>query len=346
MKRFILFILTIALLGGIGYTGYVIFSSKNISKVEIEGNVQTIYLLNETDTPDFQDAKLKITYKSGDVKYLDMATIGEKITVDNFTTSLEASETMKITYKSQLITIDYKVIKSGLYYMSFKESTTSTGSKSTQRYTISKTQNFYNLGEDGVLKYYHYDGNKGKWFLYDGKYLKNYKYEIVNDKVNIYLGSDKPSYGLQAEAVNGEIVVTSTNYLYDGEFQTGKNVFGFTQYQMKDNIEITSAKLYSDNFITNTDVSSEEYLSFVAGDNLDTSSNRLYIKVNYSSPLIYTASASNPTQMINMLGEVYVVLDNSMTNNTLMTALVRPYISTCYVYYETWTLPFSYIVVP
>ena len=168
MKRFILFILTIALLGGIGYTGYVIFSSKNISKVEIEGNVQTIYLLNETDTPDFQDAKLKITYKSGDVKYLDMATIGEKITVDKFTTSLEASETMKITYKSQLITIDYKVIKSGLYYMSFKESTTSTGSKSTQRYTISKTQNFYNLGEDGVLKYYHYDGNKGKWFLYDG----------------------------------------------------------------------------------------------------------------------------------------------------------------------------------
>jgi hypothetical protein len=72
MRRILLFIIAIVLLGGIGYTGYVIFGSKNISKVEVEGNAQTIYLLNETDTPDFQDAKLKITYKSGDVKYVDL----------------------------------------------------------------------------------------------------------------------------------------------------------------------------------------------------------------------------------------------------------------------------------
>ena len=47
---------------GIGYLGYLIFMSKNIEKVELTGNIQTLYIVG--DEIDFEDSKLKVTYKT------------------------------------------------------------------------------------------------------------------------------------------------------------------------------------------------------------------------------------------------------------------------------------------
>lgn len=341
MRKFLLFIIAIALLGGIGYTGYVIFGSKNISKVEVEGNAQTIYLLNETETPNFQDAKLKITYKSGDVKYVDLKS--SNVVVDDFSTSIEASRTMKISYKKQLVTIDYNVIKSGLYYLSSTETTTLNDSQRVS-YGIRNTKNFYILEKDGILKYYNYDTNVSKWFLYDGKYKKDYKYEIVADKINIYLGEEAPAYCMQATVVNGDMSVSSTKYTYQDDLQTGKIVTKFTSYDVKDNITVSKAELYSDDFIENKDVSAEKYLEFCVGDTLAENKNEMYIKVNYSSSLIYLPN--NDGSITGLLGEVYVVLDNCMEKgSTLHTGTKRSYISYAELAYETKLLTFYYIVV-
>ena len=185
MKKVLLFLVAIIFIAGIGYAGYLIFNSKNIVKIEIEGTAQTLYLVDEAVSPDFQDAKLKITYKSGDVKYVEMK--NSYLTIHDFSTSIVRHGTMKITYKSQMITLDYDVINSGVYYLSSYTKTMVVGNNSSAGYSINNTRNFYSLQPNGVLKYYNFNTANNKWYLYDGKYISSYKYEVVDDKIKIYL---------------------------------------------------------------------------------------------------------------------------------------------------------------
>ena len=123
MKKVISIILVIACIAGLGFLGYVVFRSKNIVSAHIDGQMQTLYLVNETTTPDFEDAKLKVTYKNGTAKYIDLKS--KSVKINDFSTSIQTHGVMKITYKSQTIEVPYNVIKRGLYYMKSHQMKTS-----------------------------------------------------------------------------------------------------------------------------------------------------------------------------------------------------------------------------
>ena len=111
MKKFILIFLVVVCLGGIGYLGYVIFNAKSIKTVEIAGNMQTLYIVGEDI--DFQDAQLKVTYKNGDIKMVDLNEKNVDVTL--FSTSLQTHGKMKLIYKSEILEVEYDVIGQGLY---------------------------------------------------------------------------------------------------------------------------------------------------------------------------------------------------------------------------------------
>ena len=119
MKRLIVILVVVACLIGVGFLGFTIFNKKNIDKVELEGTVQTLYLANtnEINKPNFQDASLKVSYKDGTVKYIPLKSAD--VTVTDFSTSIELTDgKMKINYKSNVISVNYSVIKNGFYYVS------------------------------------------------------------------------------------------------------------------------------------------------------------------------------------------------------------------------------------
>ena len=70
MKKIVWIVLAILCACGLGYIGYVIFQAKNIETVEISGNMQTLYVVGED--LNFGDAKLKVTYKNGNIRMVDM----------------------------------------------------------------------------------------------------------------------------------------------------------------------------------------------------------------------------------------------------------------------------------
>ena len=320
MKKVLLIIVSVAFLLGIGYAGYVVFNSKNIVSIEIDGQVQTLYLVDETDKPNFQDAKLKVNYKSGDAKFIPLEKAN--ITINDFSTETETSKTMKISYKNQLISLDYSVIRGGVYYLSNREVSSLVGgnvSTDETSYKINEVNDLFFFGENGSLKYYVKDSS-GKWFLFDGKYKSSYKYEIKDDTMSIYLGGETPSYQIQASKVSDEsdnVEVTSTSYTYNGEFQTSKTVYDFTHYDIKTNVEINDLSIYSEDFKTNED--GHNYLEFSKGEKLSNTTKKIYFKIVYSDSLLdVTDSEGN---IVRLLNEVYVVADDGMVkNNSLDTS--------------------------
>ena len=182
MKKLIVLLVSIACLAGVCFLGYTIFSKKNVDKVELEGQIQTLYLANtnEINKPNFQDAKLKVTYKDGNVKYIPLKTAD--ISVTDFSTSLQTTDgKMKITYKSKVINVDYTVIKHGFYYVNSDATYVSGNATVSENYTVSTTKEFFNLEQNGTLKYYQL--KDGKWLLYDGKFLSDYKY-VMTERTN------------------------------------------------------------------------------------------------------------------------------------------------------------------
>ena len=67
MKKFILIFLSVLCIAGVGALGYLMFNAKSIASIEIEGQMQTIYVAGQDI--DFENAKLKVTYKNGSVKF-------------------------------------------------------------------------------------------------------------------------------------------------------------------------------------------------------------------------------------------------------------------------------------
>ena len=219
MKKIITIILIVACLAGIGVLGYVIFRSKNIESVAIEGQMQSLYFVNETTTPNFDDAKLVVTYKNGNIKKLDITS--KNVKVDDFSTSLKSHGTMKITYKSQTVEKDYDVIESGLYYISKeaeKTADTSYNPSSTPDIALNEANIMFYLSSDGVLQYYSRKFSGNYWCLNDGAYDENYYYEIKGDTLVVNFlkaNGDKDSYNIKANYDdNGELTLTSTSTLF------------------------------------------------------------------------------------------------------------------------------------
>ena len=321
MRKFLLFLVALLLIGGAGFVGYTVFNSKNIEKIEIEGEMQTLYLLNETLTPDFEDAKLKIIYKDGSVKYQSMKDAfknsddsDKKIT--HFDTSIIRSTVMKLTYKSHIVEVNYSVISGGMYYLSGDEKVTYVNNKpqvsSSNTYAINTTKQFIYLEENGNIRYYNYSTAKSRWLLYDGNYLSGYNYTISGNKINVYLGGEEPSYQIQADAPNGVMQTYSVKVNKDSTtgLDTGKETYKFTNFAVNTNIEATNVNLIC-SYVTDPGTTIK-YLQFERRDTLETTSNEIYLSVSYSNYLIDTQIGATK---IRLFKDVYVVVGSGMIKN-------------------------------
>ena len=155
MKNILRFLLILALCVGIGFLCYYIFGKVKIEKVEIDGKMQTLYIANsrEPNNPNYQDAKLKITYKDGNIKYIPL---GEaNINLSDFSTSSEKFDgKMRIEYKSYLFDINYSVIKNGYYYVTKTNTYVSGNLTNSNDSAYEDATEFFTLTKDGNLKYY------------------------------------------------------------------------------------------------------------------------------------------------------------------------------------------------
>ena len=61
MKKLISIFLISLCVVGVGVLGFFIFRSKNIDSIEIVGDMQTVYFVNETTDFNFNKAKLKVS---------------------------------------------------------------------------------------------------------------------------------------------------------------------------------------------------------------------------------------------------------------------------------------------
>ena len=318
MKKVLLFLIAIALIIGVGYFGYTVLNSKNIESIEIEGNMQTLYLLDEASTPNYQDAKLKITYKNGSTKYKNLAEAG--VTCDKFTTSIEKFEDeMVLTYKSVMISVKYTVVQPGMYYLSAYNKATTSGSVDKQ-YTLSTTNSFYYIDKGGVLKYYAKEditlsnGTVNAWVLYDGSVIKSYRYEVVDDRIDIYLGEDEVAYSIKTSRPAGNIITSSENEeVNDSGLTVKKETYTFTHYDVLTNLSVkTDSVALVCNYTSDTP-QSPKYLAFRRNQTIKSSGHKIYLTVSYNNYLVYSDS-------VKLLKDVYVYVDDAMVkNNTLNT---------------------------
>lgn len=271
MKKVILSVLIILLLGGIVYLGFTVFDSKRVTEVELVGNVQTLYMVGEK--LDFEDAKLKVTYKNGDQKIISLK--NSDVKVKNFSTSAVKDDndrydhgTMYIIYKTKTIKVEYNVLATGTYYVS--NTTIKTHNPSTGGTTISgadqivqdtQAREYFYLGADGVLDYYVNRGTYAnpKWVMFDGAYEGgDYKYYTKGDELVIKTPADE--YRLKAEYDNGVITVKATNDIYssDGLWKERTEIRTFRQTPLgKSNriVDLLSNKPTGDNTICDFDFS-------------------------------------------------------------------------------------------
>ena len=150
MKKIFLLVIAALMFTGIILVGKSILNASNIESIEIEGNIQTLYLVDEAKDgqPDFQDAKLKIIYKSGKFKYVSMKDAA--ISADFFNTTLpKAEEEMYLTYKTHTLKVKYSVIQGGMYYLRSKKNESYVNNKpvtiSNPLYSMANTQSYFQL---------------------------------------------------------------------------------------------------------------------------------------------------------------------------------------------------------
>lgn len=331
MKKLILLAITVLMLVGVIFVGRSVLNASNIEKVEIEGNIQTLYLLNEAapGKPDFQDAKLKVVYKNGKFKYVSMK--DAEITVDNFDTSLTRSLEMLLTYKTHVLKVNYSVINGGMYYLSGKKTESYVNNKpvtvSNPTYSMSTTKAYFHLEDQatkadadkgtGYIKYYNYSDADSKWLLYDGKYLANYRYEVVDDALKIYLGSKTPAYEIKAlRDANGNLATYSsiTNKDSSTGLDLGRVTHSFANCNkyVATNVKANSLEVISNNFTTDSQYPGFKFLNFRVSSNPDVikspyahSSNRILLKVKNSKYIIDSTS-------VQLFKEVYVVFGDEM----------------------------------
>ena len=69
MKKIVMLLIVVACCAGVCFFGYKIFTNKAIEKIEIDGDMQTLYLADTvaTNKPNFGNAKIKVIYKDGSV---------------------------------------------------------------------------------------------------------------------------------------------------------------------------------------------------------------------------------------------------------------------------------------
>lgn len=329
MKKILLAILVVICLGGVGFIGYMIFGSRNIASVEISGNIQTLYVVG--DDLSFGDAKLKVTYRNGSMRLVDLDS--ESVSVAYFTTSVETHGTMEITYKSKVIKIDYNVIKKGYHYLTQKKlNSTTTGGP----YTLSSTTEMLYVGDRGILRYYTKSG--GNWYMHDGQYDYSYKYTIFGDTMTVALGSATQKLSVKADySINGTMLLKSTVITRDSndpDIVISKEEKTYQHYNTNEQLVNTVSVDYSK--VNTTDYNGKKVLTFKVNDAIETSVNKnLLLKVRYID--------QDPYFPIRV---AYVYVCNEIIDDELRTGNVtNGGINTAYCFYESKEFYFYYNVV-
>lgn len=319
MKKLIVYLLLFGCLAGVVYLGFVIFSAKNIQSVELDGQIQTVYFVD--DKIDFEDAKLKVTYKSGSIKMLDLNSSGMKI--NNFSTSTidnkDRHSKMSILYKSFTINIDYVVINRGSYYISAEERMTyendrAQGMPLKYTYTQQTTPHVFEFCDEGKLKYFTKLSN-GSWILDDGRYDENFNYEIVKDKIVVNTGKDKKiEFEAKYDEKSGQIFVSSVlkNTSVSGEFVDSIYTTSYTWFKTRDNIGLQDRPVVDYTFDYSNLSSSEKSskcVAFKINDTIETSGKNIYAKV----------TIANGKEKGDMIYEYYVRLTDSMFGGIIIT---------------------------
>lgn len=336
MKKIVSIISLILLAGIIVVGGIFLFKSSNIESVEIVGDVQTIYFVGSTNEVNFNDAELKITYKNGNVK---LKKIEKKlVSVSNFSTSIANKGTMKITYKSQTLDVDYAVVNTGLYYLSNKVVKSYNGSRieTSNSDTMTAGVNSYNVDKttstemiyfdtDGSCDYYVRSSSTSEWYMDDGYFNKAFYYQIVGDKINAHLGDDT-IYSLVATfTTDGDLTLTTVekNYYNSTEFLKSTVDRTFVHYEMKGNRTI------NENNITVT----PDSISFKKGSTYSSSGVKIYVKVNFVND--------------NFLKTVYVRFNESMllSEKEIITSSLTTVSLTARCFYNGVRFDFDYSVV-
>lgn len=326
MKKILLAILVVICLGGVGLLGYTIFSSRNIVSAEISGNIKTLYVVG--DDLSFGDAKLKVTYKNGNIKMVDLDS--DTVEVAYFSTSVEAHGTMEITYKSKVIKVEYDVIKKGYHYLTNKKLNTIT----TGAYELSTTPEMIYIGGKGTIKYY--SKESGKWYLHDGEYDKSYKYSIVGDTMTVKLGSNEKQLSFKADySDNGTMLLRSTfitRNANDPDIVISKEEKTYRHYNTNESKVNTVSVDYSKVSTTNYD--GKKVLTFNANDTFETSANKnLLIKVRYIDQ-----DEDFPIR------EAYVYVCDEIIDGEVRTGNVISAPTIAYCFYESKEFNFYYIV--
>lgn len=302
MKKVLIIFLVLICSCGIGYIGYVIFNSKNIDSVELVGNIQTLYVVG--DEIDYEDAKLKVTYKNGTMKYVELDS--KSVDITYFSTSVETHAKMNIVYKSAVIPVEYNVIQTGAYYLkNFKKvylNSSNGASTLKNNYTITDTNEMIYIGSSGVCYYYTKDSNG--WHMIDGNYNSSLNWTITADTLNVTLPSSK--YEIKVEYLeNGKMNLISLTYNgVSGTDLIGSSeekVFERTE-EMKVNQTASSVSV-AENFLNNG------IATYSVGQKINESNPQVFLEVTY---LQYNSS--------HQFRKVYVQVEPSMIVNNFSTS--------------------------
>jgi hypothetical protein len=321
--------------------GVVIFSSASIESVEVVGQMQTVYMVD--DDIDYEEAKLKVTYKNGNIRMIDMNSSGVK--VELFSTSIEKHGKLNIVYKGFVNSVEYDVLNKGCY---FTQSTTterydsSSGgivTSSSPTYTKDTTSSIVYLDSNGVVKYYQKIDDK--WYMNDGNYDSSFNYSITGSTINVNIGSDTKL----ALNVNYEKDINNNSKLYlsstsetkteDGNFLISKTTTVYGWYNMKTNrslkeppeVDLSKTDSVSDPNVNNGNA----YVVFKRGQNIESSGKEIYIKVTIAND--------------EYLPVVYVrVTDKMVSRNSLKTSNITD-ASFALLYYESRQFYLYYSVV-
>lgn len=340
MKKIIPIISVFLVVCVVGFFSMLLFRTSNIVSVEIvdDSNLQTIYFVDSTNTVNFNDSNLKVTYKDGSVKLKKLAY--DKVSVKNFTTSVENDGIMKITYKSKTIDVDYTVVCTGLYYLTEKEefayngSTVSSkksgpfvaGVTETNKDKTTTIEMIY-FNKDGSCDYYYRNSSTGIWYMEDGYYNKSYYYTIEKDTIKVFLGEDRV-YNLKAQVTNdGDLTLVSTenNYVENQDVNFLKSSVNrtFKHYEMKGNriIEKSDIQVYCGTPIT-----------FKKDTKFSDSEFDIYLKVNYKNDTF--------------LKNVYVRFNEGMfiSDKEFTTAVVTPTVTSARCFYDGVYFELNYSV--
>ena len=308
----------------ITFLGFFVFRTSSIESVEIVGDIQTVYFVDSTNTVNFNESNLKVTYKDGSVKLKKLSY--DLVSVKNFTTSVANDGTMKITYKSKTIDVNYSVIWTGLYFLTEKTSHTYSGgekitstksgpyvagvTETNQDKTTSIEMIYFD--EKGYCDYYTRTSSTATWYMDDGEFDKSFYYTIEGSSIKAYLGENR-TYELQAKVTNdGELtlVTTENNYVDNQNVSFLKSSVDrtFEHYEMKGNrtLGTNDIKVYCNSKIVDKDspITVSKNSTF-AENNLD-----LYLKVTFNND--------------SFLKNVYVRFTESMIKSTFSTAVVTP----------------------